>query len=61
MTGGGLRLCRHCRKAVVSRPRRLCWRDFYTPEVRALHPAMAPQESGAIGGRKYRPSLARKG
>lgn len=54
-------LCRHCRREVINRPRGLGWTCYYTPEIRALYPAMTPQEAGAIGGRKYRPSQHRRG
>ncbi len=37
LTAGRL-LCRHCRVRVVSRPRQLCWRDYYRPGVRDLYP-----------------------
>ncbi len=59
--GTGKNLCRHCKRFPDYRPRGLCWRCYYTPAVRALYPAMSPQESGREGGRQYRPSLARKG
>jgi hypothetical protein len=32
------RLCRHCGQAPMSRPRRLCWVCYYTPEVRHMYP-----------------------
>src|SRR5437879_5197507 len=31
--------CRHCHQAPISRPRRLCWACYYTPEVRNLYPS----------------------
>jgi hypothetical protein len=31
-------LCRHCRSAPISRPRRLCWSCYYKPGVRELYP-----------------------
>ena len=31
-------MCRHCERFPVSRPRRLCWGCYYTPEVRARYP-----------------------
>jgi hypothetical protein len=35
------KLCRHCRNAPVSRPRRLCWVCYYVPEIRDLYPPAA--------------------
>jgi hypothetical protein len=32
-------VCRHCRKANISRPRRLCWCCYYAPGVRDLYPS----------------------
>jgi hypothetical protein len=32
-------LCRHCQRAPISRPRKLCWSCFYTPGVRELYPS----------------------
>jgi hypothetical protein len=26
--------CRHCRRRPMTRPRRLCWSCFYSPEIR---------------------------
>lgn len=54
------RLCRHCRRAVVSKPRRLCWRDFQDPAVRALYPPIPAAESGAKGGRAGRGGSKRR-
>jgi hypothetical protein len=31
--------CQHCRQAPISRPRKLCWECYYTPEVRELYPS----------------------
>jgi hypothetical protein len=36
---GEKKLCRHCHKEPVSRPRGLGWRCYYTPAVRALYPS----------------------
>jgi len=30
--------CRHCHRAHVTRPRRLCWVCFYTPGIREKYP-----------------------
>ena len=35
-------LCRHCRRAPVSRSRGLCWTCFYLPGVRELYPDRRP-------------------
>lgn len=32
------KLCVHCGERVASRPRGLCWRDFYAPGVREQYP-----------------------
>jgi hypothetical protein len=32
-------MCQHCRQALVSRPRNLCWTCYYRPGVRDLYPA----------------------
>ena len=34
-------MCRHCGKEVVSRPRGLGWRCYYTPGIQALYPIKA--------------------
>jgi hypothetical protein len=31
--------CRHCGRALVNRPRGLCWSCYYTPGVRDLYPS----------------------
>jgi ribosomal protein L37E len=31
-------LCRHCGRSPINRPRGLCWRCYYTPQVRRLYP-----------------------
>lgn len=36
--GSGKKMCRHCHKATVSRPRGLCWVDYYTPGIKELYP-----------------------
>jgi hypothetical protein len=36
---GGKRICRHCCKNKVNRPRGLCWGCFYAPGVRDLYPS----------------------
>lgn len=34
-----IKLCVHCKKRVASRPRDLCWFDYYAPGIRDLHPS----------------------
>ena len=34
-----MKLCRHCEKAPVNRPRGLCWSCYYTAGVRELYPS----------------------
>lgn len=41
--GGGAggtrgRVCRHCRRCAVNRPRGLCWTCYYTPGVKEQYP-----------------------
>ena len=36
------RICRHCRKCAVTRPRGLCWVCYYTPGVKDLYAAQIP-------------------
>ncbi len=46
-------LCRHCRQEIVTRPRGLGWRCFYTPGVRdmyAPHPKSHVQVSTSPTG-----------
>ena len=33
-----IRVCRHCSRCPVNRPRGLCWSCYYTPGVRDLYP-----------------------
>jgi hypothetical protein len=32
------KVCRHCRRSAVSRPRGLCWGCYYAPGVKDLYP-----------------------
>lgn len=32
-----MKTCRHCQAARVGRPRGLCWRCYYRPDVRELY------------------------
>lgn len=34
-----VKICRHCGKVKVNRPRGLCWSCYYSPGVRALYPS----------------------
>mgnify|MGYP006361289143 CR=1 FL=1 len=34
-----MNLCRHCQQKVVSRPRGLCWRCYYTPGLKEHYPS----------------------
>jgi hypothetical protein len=31
--------CRHCHESLVTRPRGLCWKCYYTPGVRDIYPS----------------------
>jgi hypothetical protein len=53
--------CRHCRSAVVSRPRGLCWVCYYRPGVRDHYPTHAKYGRRGLGvcnGPAASPSLA---
>jgi len=41
--------CRHCREAVVSRPRGLCWSCYYRPGVRDLYPSTSKYGRRGVG------------
>jgi hypothetical protein len=47
------RKCRHCLRAPVNRPRGLCWKCFYTPDVRVLYPSKV--RHGVRDGYGHRP------
>lgn len=34
-----MKLCRHCCKYKVNRPRGLCWRCYYSPLISSLYPS----------------------
>ena len=56
-------VCRHCRRRPITRPRRLCWGCFYTPQVRPLYPPVPAAESGRLGGtnsRKWKPAWTKR-
>lgn len=40
-------MCRHCGRREVSRPRGLCWVDYYAPGVRDLYPPFDERLSSA--------------
>src|SRR3989442_432221 len=42
-------MCRHCSKAPVSRPRRLCWSCYYKPGVRELYPSTSKFGRRGVG------------
>ncbi|QVL31120.1 hypothetical protein KIH39_20045 [Telmatocola sphagniphila] len=51
-------ICRHCKKAKVSRPRGLCWCCFYTPGVKELYPSTskyARRGEGNFSGKGVHP------
>src|SRR5262245_38417922 len=33
------KICQHCGKGRITRPRKLCWNCYYTPGVRDLYPS----------------------
>lgn len=43
------KICRHCHKADVKRPRGLCWACYYTPGVLALYPSTSPYARRGLG------------
>ncbi|MER3416877.1 MAG: hypothetical protein C4297_11790 [Gemmataceae bacterium] len=58
-------VCRHCHESVVSRPRGLCWRCYYTPGVREQYAPKGFTQRLAIGFRDpplpEKPTRARPG
>lgn len=56
-------ICRHCQQSTVSRPRRLCWKCFYTPGVRDLYPSdskFARHGHGDFNGKGSAPAFPTK-
>ena len=51
-------ICRHCRRARVTRPRGLCWDCYYTPGVRDLYPITSKfgRRGSGVGNRRARPA-----
>jgi len=43
------KVCRHCQKASVNRPRGLCWSCYYTPGVRELYPSTSKFARRGVG------------
>jgi hypothetical protein len=43
------KLCRHCNRAKVNRPRGLCWTCYYTPGVKDLYPSTSRYARRGIG------------
>lgn len=41
--------CRHCEKALITRPRRLCWGCYYAPGVRELYPSTSKYARRGLG------------
>lgn len=35
----GEKICQHCKKSRINRPRKLCWSCYYTPGVKELYPS----------------------
>lgn len=47
-------LCIHCKNAKVSRPRNLCWKCYYTDDVREQYPIMdVPQNNRGACGKDF--------
>lgn len=43
------KVCRHCGREPVSRPRGLGWKCYYRPEVLALYPSSHPNARRGVG------------
>ena len=43
------RLCRHCGRRAVNRPRGCCWSCYYTPGVRQLYPPTSKFARQGVG------------
>jgi len=49
-------LCRHCNRAIVTRPRGLCWTCYYTRGVRERYSPVSPYaRRGVDPAKSYRP------
>jgi hypothetical protein len=54
--------CRHCGKRPASRPRGLCWHDYFAPGVKELYPSGADLGVGlTTPTRQPTPTKARQG
>ena len=42
-------LCRHCHKAPITRPRRLCWVCYYEPRIRERYPSTSKFGRRGVG------------
>jgi hypothetical protein len=54
------KLCRHCNRVPVNRPRGLCWSCYYKPGVRDLYPStskFARRGVGNFNGEAEMPTL----
>lgn len=49
------RLCRHCGRKSVNRPRGLCWNCYYTPAVAVLYPSTSKYARRGLGGGNVTP------
>lgn len=52
--------CCHCHKKKATRPRRLCWRCYYTHGVRNLYP-VCPLKKPIVGRELPQPTLTLPG
>lgn len=43
------RICRHCNRYRVNRPRGLCWTCYYTPGVLAAYPVVSKYARRGVG------------
>lgn len=44
------KLCRHCQRGLVNRPRGLCWSCYYKPGVRDQYPSESIYARRGVGG-----------
>ena len=51
------RICRHCRRSTVNRPRGLCCGCFYTPGIKELYPSTSKYAYRGIGLGNQNPPL----
>ncbi len=42
-------ICRHCKKAKISRPRNLCWCCYYRPGIKDLYPSTSKHARRGVG------------